>query len=76
MDPEGLLKHRRSSGMDPDRRDESHLEVQGEHTKALEDLKELFGCRPKREIFERGWSKEAVFEVSWFLDVRSDTETQ
>lgn len=29
----------------------------------LSDLRELYGCRPSVEIFERSWRRDAVFEV-------------
>ncbi|KAJ2917231.1 hypothetical protein MD484_g3168, partial [Candolleomyces efflorescens] len=28
----------------------------------MDDLKELYCCRPTREIFERSWRKDAIFE--------------
>lgn len=30
----------------------------------MADLKELYCCRPSKEIFERTWRRDAVFEVS------------
>jgi hypothetical protein len=31
----------------------------------IADLKELYCCRPSKEIFERTWRSDAVFEVSF-----------
>ena len=33
----------------------------------MADLKELYCCRPSKEIFERTWRPDAVFEVSSVL---------
>jgi hypothetical protein len=52
-------KRRRSSHGTGDR----HTELKPSHQRVLDDLNELFGCRPTLEIFERSWSKDAVFEV-------------
>jgi len=31
----------------------------------MADLKELYCCRPSKEIFERTWRPDAIFEVSF-----------
>jgi len=58
VDGESLLKRRRSSHDHPS----SHLEVKADHQQIIDDLKELYCCRPTLEIFERSWNKDAVFE--------------
>lgn len=45
------------------RRGSSYVEVTGAHKKVIEDLNELYCCRPTREIFERTWRPDAVFEA-------------
>jgi len=40
----------------------SHLQVNGDHQRVLHDLKELYCCRPTREILERRWRPDARFE--------------
>jgi hypothetical protein len=40
----------------------SFLEVKGDHKKVIEDLNELYCCRPTREILERRWRPDAVLE--------------
>jgi hypothetical protein len=40
----------------------SYVEVKGAHKKVIEDLNELYCCRPTREIFERTWRPDAIFE--------------
>ncbi|KAF9264885.1 hypothetical protein L218DRAFT_862445 [Marasmius fiardii PR-910] len=51
--------HRRSSSQ---RRSSSHHDVKEEHRKVLEDLKELYECRPTTELLKRSWDENAVFE--------------
>lgn len=41
----------------------NHLEVKADHKKVIEDLQELYSCRPTVEIFERRWRPDAIFEV-------------
>lgn len=41
----------------------SYLQVNGDHQRVLDDLKELYCCRPTREILERRWRPDACFEV-------------
>ena len=53
-------KRQRSSS---DRRSSGHLDVEEHHRKVLEDLKELYCCRPTAEILKRSWHPDAVFEV-------------
>ena len=57
VDSEMLLKHRRNSSF------KRHTEIEHCHQRVLEDLTELYCCRPTREIFERSWHKDAEFEV-------------
>lgn len=61
IDPETALKHRRSSHEAGD----IHTELKPSHRRVLRDLKELYGCRPTLEIFERSWNKDAEFEVPY-----------
>lgn len=63
VDPESLMKHRPSSGGDLDRRTSDHTEVNADHHRIMEDLKELYCLKPSVEIFRRSWHKDAVFEV-------------
>jgi hypothetical protein len=42
---------------------ESHADLKEEHARVLKDLTELFSGRPTLEIFDRSWSKDAVFRV-------------
>lgn len=42
----------------------NHLEIKGDHLKVIEDLQELYCCRPTTEIFSRRWRPDAQFEVS------------
>jgi hypothetical protein len=60
VDPDSL-KRRRDSG---ERRLSQSGDVQGHHQRVLDDLKELYCCRPTPEIFDRTWNPDAVFEVS------------
>lgn len=57
VDPDSTLKHRRSNSQ------RHHTELKHDHRRVLEDLSELYCCRPTVEIFERSWHKDAVFEV-------------
>jgi hypothetical protein len=41
----------------------SHLQIKGDHQQVLDDMTELYCCRPTREIFERRWRPDARFEV-------------
>ena len=59
LDHETQLKHRRRSSDAGD----LHTELKPSHRRILNDLEELYGCRPTLEIFERSWNKEAEFEV-------------
>lgn len=61
IEPETQLKHRRSSHGEHT----VHSELKADHRRVLADLKELYCCRPTLEIFERSWSRDAVFEVRW-----------
>jgi len=56
VDTETLLKHRRNSSL------KQHTEIKNYHQRILEDLTELYCCRPTREIFERSWNRDAEFE--------------
>jgi len=40
----------------------SHLQIKGDHEQVLDDMKELYSCRPTREILERRWRPDARFE--------------
>jgi len=40
----------------------SGAELADKRKQVLDDLKELFCCRPTTEIFDRSWRKDAVFE--------------
>ncbi|KAJ7285620.1 hypothetical protein C8J57DRAFT_1285365 [Mycena rebaudengoi] len=51
--------HRRHSSHD---RQETHTDVKGDHQRVLDDIRELYECRPTLEIFQRSWHKDAVFE--------------
>jgi len=56
VDSEMLLKHRRNCSF------RQHTEIKHYHQRILEDLTELYCCRPTREIFERSWHRDAEFE--------------
>ncbi|KAF9483783.1 hypothetical protein BDN70DRAFT_873399 [Pholiota conissans] len=56
VDTDTVLKHRRSSSSRP------HTQLAHHHERVLDDLTELYCCRPTLEIFERSWNKDAVFE--------------
>ncbi|KZP20886.1 hypothetical protein FIBSPDRAFT_1044669 [Athelia psychrophila] len=40
----------------------NHLEIKGDHLKVIEDLQELYCCRPTTDIFSRRWRPDAQFE--------------
>jgi len=40
----------------------SHLQIKADHQQVLDDMKELYCCRPTREILERRWRPDARFE--------------
>lgn len=58
VDGEAAKKRRRSS---------VHREASGDvssgHQRVVDDLKELYCCRPSVEIFERSWTKDAQYQV-------------
>lgn len=56
VEPGSVLKHRRSSTSRP------HNVLKHDHIRVLDDLTELYCCRPTLEIFQRSWNKDAVFE--------------
>ena len=41
----------------------NHLEIKGDHRRVIEDLQELYCCRPTPEILARRWRPDAQFEV-------------
>jgi DNA-directed RNA polymerase subunit N (RpoN/RPB10) len=57
VDSEMFLKHRRNNSF------KRHMEIKHYHQRILDDLTELYCCRPTREIFERSWHRDAEFEV-------------
>jgi len=57
MDSDAILKQRRSS-----QDHYNHTEIKHDHQRIMHDLQELYCCRPTLDIFERSWSKNAVFE--------------
>ncbi|KAF7978134.1 hypothetical protein HWV62_1573 [Athelia sp. TMB] len=40
----------------------NHLEIKGDHRRVIEDLQELYCCRPTPEILARRWRPDAQFE--------------
>jgi hypothetical protein len=42
---------------------ESVREPLPDHMQVLDDLEELYACRPTVEIFKRSWNKDGIFEV-------------
>lgn len=54
------IKHRRTSS-------HHHTELHHDHRRVLDDLTELYCCRPTLDIFERSWSKDAEFEVQYCM---------
>lgn len=57
VDGGSAMRHRRSSSQ------QHHTELNHEHRRVLDDLTELYCCRPTLEIFERSWSNDAEFQV-------------
>jgi len=57
VDGGSAMRHRRSSSQ------QHHTELNHEHLRVLDDLTELYCCRPTLEIFERSWSNDAELEV-------------
>lgn len=53
---DGSTRRRRSSSY-------HHTELNHDHHRVLDDLTELYCCRPTLEIFERSWNKDAEFEA-------------
>jgi len=52
------------------------LSLQGDdmiRDRIMADLKELYCCRPSKEIFERTWRPDAVFEVSLLYIINTDS---
>jgi hypothetical protein len=47
----------------------SHIQIKGDHQRVLDDMNELYCCRPTREIFERRWRPDASFEVRRVIQV-------
>ena len=47
----------------------NHLEVEADHKKVIDDLQELYCCRPTLEIFERRWRPDAIFEVRYPFNI-------
>ncbi|KAF9050679.1 hypothetical protein BDZ89DRAFT_1235142 [Hymenopellis radicata] len=41
---------------------EMAINLKADHHRIIADLQELYCCRPTPEIFERSWTKDAVFE--------------
>ncbi|KAF8061493.1 hypothetical protein FPV67DRAFT_1673130 [Lyophyllum atratum] len=58
LEIEAPLKRRQSSHDAGD----IFTELKPSHQRVLDDLKELYCCRPTLEIFERSWNKDAEFE--------------
>ncbi|GBE82470.1 hypothetical protein SCP_0408540 [Sparassis crispa] len=58
-DPRQHAQHRRSHNKNSMVEDPAVL---GAYKEVMEDLKELFCARPSRDLFERRWRKDAVFE--------------
>ena len=56
VDADSSVRHRRSSTS------QSHTVLKHDHQRILDDLTELYCCRPTLEIFERSWNPEAEFE--------------
>ncbi|EDR10915.1 uncharacterized protein LACBIDRAFT_315907 [Laccaria bicolor S238N-H82] len=57
VDSDTQLKHHRTNSCH-----QSPAELNIDHRHVLDDLKELFCCRPTREIFDRSWNRDAVYE--------------
>ncbi|KAI6100377.1 hypothetical protein EDD16DRAFT_474824 [Pisolithus croceorrhizus] len=59
-------RRRSSSGSKPRRASQSARDVEeSERQKIVDDLNELFCCRPSIDIFKRTWRHDAVFEDPW-----------
>lgn len=56
----GPVHHRRRSST----ANEAHTDLKDDHARVMQDLIELYCCRPTVEIFERSWRKDATFEVN------------
>ncbi|KAI6111504.1 hypothetical protein EV401DRAFT_1868388 [Pisolithus croceorrhizus] len=57
-------RRRSSSGSKPRRASQSARDVEeSERQKIVDDLNELFCCRPSIDIFKRTWRHDAVFEA-------------
>ena len=41
----------------------SHLQIKADHQQVVDDLTELYCCRPTRELLDRRWRPDAQFEV-------------
>ena len=65
VDGRSDLWHRRSSAS----QHHPHTELNHGHHRVLDDLTELYCCRPTLEIFERSWNMDAEFEVRVFLSL-------
>ncbi|KIM60621.1 hypothetical protein SCLCIDRAFT_82528, partial [Scleroderma citrinum Foug A] len=60
------LHHRRiSSGDQPARAIQSLEDVHASRQRIMNDVTELYCCRPTLEIFERTWRRDSVFEDPW-----------
>jgi hypothetical protein len=59
-DPDAVLNRRHSSH----EYRHSHTQVKSDHQGIMRDLKELYCCRPTREILNRAWRKDATYEDS------------
>jgi hypothetical protein len=60
--PATAMRHRRSSSGKHARR-ASHTELSVGHQEVMEDLRQLYGCKPTLELLDRRWQRDAVFEV-------------
>jgi len=47
----------------------SHIQIRGDHQQVVDDLNELYCCRPTRENLERRWRPEARLEVRLVIQV-------
>ena len=59
VDPDSIKRRRGSR----EKHSSHHENVEREHQRVLDDLHELYCCRPTSEIFDRTWRRDAVFEV-------------
>ncbi|KAF5324445.1 hypothetical protein D9611_004314 [Ephemerocybe angulata] len=62
LDPEAIAQKRRRRSLSAHRASEDGEVGSAAHQRVLDDLKELFCCRPTTEIFERSWRKDATFQ--------------